>query len=502
MKLLPEKSSLALKKFFKNERPIAGLEIKDVAIRICQLQNDGSLKKSAVILEPGIIENGRIKDKEKLAENLKRLHQQFSLPKEKTPVILLVPSINVYTQVFNLPPLADGNLADAAKLNLVGISPIDLNLSYADWEKIGVREQDGRLEILGAFANSMVINEYIGSLVEAGFVPVAVEFPALALARSIKEFAAGVDIEKPQVVLNVSSDGIDFMVLRHGNLYFDYFTPWKLIQDEGRSGREILFSDFKETIIREIKKVYAFYGSHWEGRLEKLILVTQALNTEIKNFINENFQFDVIELKLNKFTDLPPSWFGVLGSMLRGRMSRAEDILISLMATGTEEDYRQSQIMFFVKSWRNIIAATLGFIILLFILVDTILSQASDKLVLQLQEIVKSPAGNEVLALQEQAKAFNQLLDKIFAARGQKSELSATLTRVNASLKNDVNITRILLDSSQSSALLTGKAADQSAAVNFKNTLFQGGFKNVSLPLSNIVVNPDKTVSFTLTFKL
>ena len=491
-----------LGKLIRPASSIAGLEIKDVAIRICQLQDDGSFKKSAVVLEPGIIENGKVKDGAKVIENLKRLHQQFSLPKEKIPVILLIPSVNVYTQVFNLPFLPEQDIAEAAKLNLAGISPIDLNTGYADWEKIGAREQDGRLEMLGAFANSAVINEYTQSLAEAGFVPVAVEFPGLALARTIKEFAAGIDIERPQVVLNVSSDGIDFMVLRRGNLYFDYFTPWKLIQEEGKLGREILFSDFKETIIREIKKVHAFYGSHWEGKLEKLILVTQALNAEIGNFVKENFQFEVIELKLNKFTDLPSSWFGVLGSTVRGKIPRSEDIFISLSAVGTEEDYRQSEIMFFIKSWRKVIFATLSFITVLFIAADTALLQASDKLAIQLQEIVKNPAGNEVVSLQEQAQNFNQLVDKILVASTQKSEWLPLLVKINTLAKNDVALTRILADSAQSSVVLIGKAADQSAAVNFKNALVQDGFKNVSLPLSNIVVNLDKTVTFTLNFKL
>ncbi len=192
---------------------IAGLEIKEGSIRIAKL-DDGKLSQAAIVLGPGIIENGEIADKARLAENLRSLHGQFGKPDEKIPVIALVPSINIYTQVFNLPILSKGNLEEAAQLNLQSISPIDWNASYADWQQIGEQEKEGKAELLGAFASKSVLDGYAKAVFAAGFIPVAVEFPALAIARTIKELAAGVDLENPQVVLNVGSDGINFMVLK------------------------------------------------------------------------------------------------------------------------------------------------------------------------------------------------------------------------------------------------------------------------------------------------
>ena len=479
---------------------IGGLEIKDSAIRIARFQN-GILKKSAAILEPGVIDNGKVKDRPRLIESLKKMHSQFAGTNEKIPVILIVPSSNIYTQVFSTPFLPEANLEDAAKLNLVSISPIDLSVGYADWQQVGIQERDGKLEILGAFSNSAVIDEYVQCLSESGFISVAVEFPALAIARAIKEYGSGIDIDKPQVVLNVSSDGIDFMVLRHGNLYFDYFTPWKLIQGEGRSGREILFSDFKETIISEIKKVSAFYGSHWEGKLDKLILVTQALNSEIKNFIKENFNFDIIEPKLSGFPDAAPSWFGVIGSAIRGKISRSEDNLISLMAIGTEEEYFQAEAMFFIKAWRSVILAIAGFVAIFFLLVDSFLYQASGQLTSQLQEI-SSGQGQEIAELQGQAEKFNNLVEKSALAKEQDIPWSPFFSKINSVVKKDMSLTRIFVDTKRTSVLLSGTANDEATAVNFKNSLIEEGFKNVSLPLSNIVINSNKTVSFTITFKL
>ncbi len=483
-----------------SDAPIAGLEIKDAAARIAQFEN-GVIKKSAVLLEPGIIEAGKVKDREKLAESLRKLHSQFSGAKEKIPVIVIIPSANIYAQVFSVPSLSGQELQDAAQLSLASISPIDLDAAYADWQQLSAVPRDNRIEMLGAFVSSPVVDEYVDVLEGAGFTPIAVEFPALALARTIRDFSAGVDIRKPQVVLNVSSDGIDFIALRHGNLYFDYFIPWKVIQEEGKAGREILFSDFKETIVKEIKKVSAFYGSHWEGALDKIILVSQALNEEISNFIKENFHFEVVELKLTQFRDLPTSWFGVLGSAIRGKMPRSEDNLISLMKVGTEEKYFRGRIQVSVKSWGNVLVATLGFLALLFVLTDSFLYRISERMISQ--NLGASGAESaEIAELQEQARRFNQLLAKVSSAEEMSESQSPFFSEINLLAQRAVTLERILVNREAGTVLLSGQAGDEATALQFKNSLVAAGYEDVSLPLSNIVPNPNQTVSFSLTFRL
>ncbi|MBI3045980.1 MAG: pilus assembly protein PilM [Candidatus Harrisonbacteria bacterium] len=480
---------------------IAGLEIKDTVLRIAQFQ-DGLLKKAAVTLEPGVIGGGRVKDKARLIAGLKRLQAEFAGSKEKVLAILSVPSANVYTQVFNTPLLSGQSLEEAANLNLKSISPIDLGAGYADWQEIGLQEKDGKLEVLAAFADRAAIDDYQQCLESAGFAAVAVEFPALAISRAIQALAVGIDIEKPQVVFNVASDGIDFMVLRRGNLYFHYFSPWKLIPADGELSSEIPFSEFKDTVIREIKKVVTFYGSHWEGRLGRLILITQALNAEISNFIKENFQFEVADLKLEGLPNLEAGWFGVIGSALRGKIPRSEDKLISLTAVGTEKEYWYSQIQFFIKIWRNVFIATLGFLVLLFILADSVIYQTSVNLGKQLRVVVREPGGAEVAELQAKARQFNQLVDKASVAKEQSVGRSPLFSKIIVLAGRGISLERILMDSQQASALLSGRADNEAAALAFKNALIKEGFRGVTLPLSNIVANLDKSVSFTITFKL
>lgn len=487
-------------KFLTPQIVVAGLEFKDAAIRVAKFEND-YLKKAAVMLEPGIIDAGKIKDKKKIVVALKKLKREFGAGDELTPVIAIIPSVNVYTKTFSTPLLSEESLEEAAILNLKTISPIEMAKGYSDWQQVSLKEEGGKIEILGAFAEGVAIDDYESALEEAGFSLMAVEFPALSIARTIKEYSVGLDINKPQVVVELASDGIEFMVMNNGELYFDYFVPWKLIQDK-KNAREILFSDFKEIIIREVKRVSNFYGSHWGERLENLTLITQALNKEITELINQNFKFKVTELKLRGQTDLAASWFGVLGAAIRGKTKRRDDNYISLMKTSTEELSWQAETMFFIKLWRNALIATFSFIIILFIAADSFFANNLVDLLNQSQKFLKGAEGAEVATLQQKAREFNRLVDKVALADDQSEDTSPFFGKIVEITGSDIEIERLSLDHNFNSVFLIGIAKDESAALAFKNALIKEGFKDVSLPLSELSAELGGEVSFTITFKL
>ncbi len=481
--------------------PIPGLEIKDAALRIAVIK-DGKLRKEGILLEPGIIEDGAIKDKSRLIGQLKDLRNQFSPgEKNKVPVIAIVPSSIVYAKVFSLPPLSEQGKLEAIQLNLQSISPIDFKSAYSDWEALGGEEKGGTTEILGAFARKESIDAYAEVLEASGFTPVAIEFPALAIARSIRQFGIGVDLSKPQVVVNVSSDGIDFMVLKNGNIYFDYFTPWKLVRQEDRASREIPFEDFKDTIVREIKKVSTFYASHWGGSLNNLILITQALEKEISEFVGKQFNYKVANLAIREFSDAPMSWIGVIGSAFRGTIPRSRDILISLEALGTEKGYLYTQIKFFIRLWRNVLITTAAFFLIVFIGADSFLAQKLNAVSQQLQQVSAMPGGSEVANLQQQAVTFNNFVEMASYAKERSKGWSAFLSRIGI-LAKDVKIMRVSINPEQKTAFVIGKASGEAVAIDFKNKLIAEGLQNVNLPLSRIEAASDGGVVFSVTFTL
>lgn len=475
---------------------IAGIELTDAGIRIAQIGNRG-LKKEGVLLEPGIIDGGIVKDKARLVAQLKALKAQFSPGKgEKIPVIVTLPSSAVYAQVFSLPALGRENRAEAVQLNLQTISPADFKTVYAGWEEM--EEKGGRADFLGAFAGREVIDAYADALMAAGFSPTAIEFSALSLARAIKEFGAGIEFAKPQVTVRISSEGIDFIILKNGGMYFNYFASWKQVKSDG-AAREISFNDFKDVIVKELRRIGTFYTSQWGGSIKDCILVTQAFEEEISKLIEDQFHYKVTKLVLRGFEDVPLSWAAVIGSAYRGTIDRSKDAFISLMAVGTEKEYLYSQVMAFVKLWRNALVAVLVSFVLIFIAADSSFAHTLASMAEQVQGAVSLPNGAEVDKLQKDAALFNALTDKaVYASQRSKawSPFLANLNRLLGAIKAE----RITLDVQQGTVFLVGRASSEASVIDFKNSLSGAGIRNVNLPLSKITDNVDGTASFSMTF--
>ncbi|MBU6141753.1 pilus assembly protein PilM [Patescibacteria group bacterium] len=478
------------------KEPLVGLEFSDSSLRIGQIVKK-SLKKEGFLLEPGIIQEGVVKDKGRLVAQLKTLKAQFAPErKEKLSVIAIIPPPRVYAQVFTLPKLNEAKEAEAIKLNLQSLTPTEYAQVYADWERL--HEKDGNVEYLGAFARREVVDLYVDALQEAGFTTVAVEFPALALARAIRMFGVGVDAEQPYIVMNITNDGIDFMIYRYGNMYFDYFTPWHLMPS-GDTAREISFDDFKATIYRELKKVSTFYANHWGGGLLNVALIAPAFQQETAQFIEDQFHYKVTQLSFRGYEAVPLSWAALIGAAYRATVNRASDIFISLMAIGTEDGYFYAQVMFLITFWRNVLLTAAMFFILMFVVVDSFLARTYVDIVQQVQGTTQLPTGVEVTQLAAQAKMFNALVTKTQYARQNSNVWSPFLEKIN-SVAQGVSFVRLQLDTTTRTGFIIAKAATQTDAIDFKNNLTKAGLQDIALPLAKIQQNIDGTISFTITF--
>ena len=486
-----------LAKLLKSETVIGGISISSTAIRFVSL-NEGIIEKIGVVLEPGVIIGGRIKNRDIFLKSLLALRNKLGNPKEEIHVIISLPPNNVYTQSFNIPLIEDRLVNEAAKLNLQLISPIDIKTAYTDWERIGETQEDGgKLELLGAFANKVMVDEYTSVFKEAGFGVVAVEFSALSLARLIKDASFNISSDKPQVVLSISSEGPEFFVLKNNKLYFNYFFPWTSVE-----GRQISLSDFGTILNQEMKKVLNFYSSHWNAQLSDLILVTQGLYSEIESIIKKSFPFITIKpLILNdKFSIINASWFLALGSAVRGRISRSDDIFISLMDVGTEQSFLESRVVYFMKIWRTIILSTLSVVVLMFFLEDLFFMQISNSLANQISVIVQRPESQEIIGLENKAKEFNSLISKAVIADAGSRKISSFFYIFSQLASNEISIQKILFDTDRSTVLINGIANSTQAVINFKNNLSnRRELRNVEFSFTSTTNNPDGSINFPIT---
>jgi hypothetical protein len=461
--------------------------------------NDGIIEKIGVVLEPGVIVSGKLKNKEPFLKALLALRYKLGNPKENIYAMVSLPPDNVYTQSFSIPIIEERLVNEAAKLNLQLLSPIDIKTAYTDWEKIGEsQEEGGKIELLGGFTNRAMVDEFVSVFREAGFGVMAIEFSSLSLARLVKTESLNANFEKPQVFLSVSSDGPEFLIIKNNKLYFNYFFPWTSVE-----GRQISFSDFGTILTQEMKKVLNFYSSHWNSQLNDLILITQGLYSEIEGIIKHDFPgINIRPLTLNeKFSNFNSSWYPALGGAIRGKIPRSEDNFISLMDVGTEQSFFESRVDYFVKIWRMIILTTLSIVVFSFFLGDMFFLNVSNNLGTQISAIVQRQETQEVLDLEKKAVEFNDLISKALYAKKNSRQVAKFFSVFSQIAGSEVSIQKVIFDSDRATVLITAIAKSNQAVINFKNNLAGlKEFRDVDFSFTSTTNNTDGTINFPITF--
>lgn len=464
---------------------IGGLDISNSAIRFIRIEGD-RLRQASETLMPGIIEDGKIKDKNGFIKALEKVHSQIVRPKEVVQIILLIPSSDVYTEVFKLPFLSEDELREAAKLNLQMISPLEIESSYADAEEISDIGEGGQIEFLGAFANRAIVDEYMNALTVAKFAVVAVEFSGLALARLIRELGPHEKQDSFSVGIMLFDDGFQFFLLKSGNLYFHYFVPLKPKED-GKS-RSINIDDIKEVLVAETEKVFNFASSHWSGEsIQKFIVITPSAFQEISETLGKNFSLPVVQLSLAKFGDAQPSAFPVLGSAIRGALPRSSDKSISLTAVGTERGYEEHRLLYFASVWRNVIVTFVAFFAIVYGVAYWAISGYAQSVSVHTVKSDTSSIQKEITPIQNDAKEFNRILSLYSKMKTSVHSISSPIDNLfTIFTAGGVSIQRLSLDTS-GNVNVSGLTSTDVAISNLKQKLeSQSGFQNVSLPLSSI----------------
>lgn len=479
---------------------VGGIEISDTALRYAGRIQRRTLTAS-LRLPPGIIQSGVVKDGANFVAALKKLHAQIvgDNPKTEVYVVVSLPSEIVYSQVFNIPILKDTNLENAVQLNLEMISPLKRGEAYSSSEQVGTRQSDGfQLEFLGAFAESEKVDHIERWLFEAGFVAVVAEFPARSLARMIMQKGQGVDFTKPLVVLDISSEGVHFLVLRNKNLYFHYYIPWKEIRLEDH---QITPAVLRELIQHNLQQVLNFHMSRWGTRVENVMLITPGLENTVKKIIADNFHLNVIAVSPEG--QFSPEYLVARGAALRGEMPRSEDTSLSLLRVGTKDEFLMWQTMNFVNFWRTFVLTAVSFLLVVFGAGDALIAVAGRSIHEQNARTAITADVHDLETLEGQATEFNNLVAKVKAVKVTQHAWSGFFEHFNAiALANKIVLKRIFFQSFDVPVLVDGSGPNEEAVLSFKNLLAaEKNIQNLDLPLTSLESSPGGT-SFSLRFKL
>lgn len=473
--------------------------MSDTALRFALLSGNKWITAS-LRLPPGIVEKGEIKNKEQFLAALKELHNQIVGPRKarkKIGVVVSLSSVDIYSQTFSLPVIEGENLERAVQLNIQMTSPIAVSETYSGWQILGEDKTSVRLEILSAFIKRELVDEMISALRAANFVPHSLESRGLSLTRVIRQLSEGFDSARSYLVLDIDDTGLEFLVIRRAQLYFQYFIPWSDIYGEER---QISQEAFEAAIVRSLHQVINFYHSHWPDPLNDIYLVVPSLREEVIRIINANFSLNILEVRLNGML-ATPEWFMALGAAIRGGMSAGRDQEISLLGISAQDEFRREQVLNFLEFWRVLIPASLGLLFVVFVLAETFLVQLNDNLDNKIKEISQSDRSTEIKDLEKKVEDFNlsvALIQNVLKESRGRFEVAG---KVNDLMRSrEIVLLRFWDQGSSLPITVNGIAKTEGAIKDFAAELGKSNeFQNVNLPLSEIRQTTEG-VQFSLTF--
>ena len=473
---------------------IGAIEISSSSIKYLLLQNN-TVTQASLRLPADILEKGKIKNPALFNQALKNLHSQITPTTKPISVVLCAPQSLTYTQSFTVPMVAQNQLAESIKLNMQMISPTNFEESFYDYQEIAQREDQGQIELLGAFSAKPPISALSNALKATGFIPVAIEFPALSLARLIRLRWGGLAQTEDYLVVYVSSEGLMALILKKGNLAFNRFTPWSEITKKTDSDN-LTFDAIKEFIADDISRVSTFYSGRTGSVLTNAVLISPVFNYEIITFVRDRLGLTLHNLAIAELPKLQASWFPALGAAIRGGIARSKDVEISLAEKDTQSAYLEEKIIDFAVVWRNIVAGTLILVLASLLVMNYLFGKQQEYLAHRIETEFSGQSIANDAAVQKKINTFNQLIAVVDATKSKERNWSSLFSELTKLAGKDIVLRKITVDD-KLNFILAGSARSDEQALAFKQRLLKAPFvASADLPLSQITRENETAVYF------
>jgi len=353
--------------FFK--KSTFGLDISDYSIEMVSL--GGSIEKPKLlamgreILEPGIVEDGKILQKEKLEAILRGLVKRPKFGQLKSNrLIFALPESKTFIHFFELPDnLKKEKIREEAEFQAIHNFPLPLKDLYFDFK---IRNK----EVLLVAAPKDIVKDYLELFKKIRLQPLALETESLSLARSLiknqKETILIVDIgarttnfsifDAGRLRLSITTDvaGNKFTQALNQKLTVSLPEAENLkkeigLNPEKKEGKVFLVLQKEiQKVISEIQKIDKYFYEKENKSFEKIILAGgSATLPNLTEYLADNLEKPVIAgdpwmkvdieiLKekeyLSKALKINPILYAtVVGSALRGLMRNAATAEINLL---------------------------------------------------------------------------------------------------------------------------------------------------------------------------
>jgi type IV pilus assembly protein PilM len=199
--------------FFGKKDHLVGLDIGSRTIKageIIETKKGLTLEKFGIVeIQPGIIEDGSIKDPEPVAEAILQLFKTYNI--KENNVAISIGGYSVIVKKINVQTMSEEQLQETIHFEAEQYIPFDISDVNLDFQILGENEQNpNQMSVLLVAAKKEMIDDYINLTQLAGLNPCIIDVDAFALQNIFEnsynledENVALIDIGASKTSLNI-----------------------------------------------------------------------------------------------------------------------------------------------------------------------------------------------------------------------------------------------------------------------------------------------------------
>ncbi len=460
------------------EEPVVGLEISDAALRIVSLlpptEKGGSSKFALATeqLQPGIIVEGKIADKNACVAALERIMKQPAAISRFA--IVTIPNEVTHTETLSFPGVIPDDQADGAiKLALNFHIPWNEEDTYFDSARIVQESETPSTEVNTEFlliaAQKSLIDEYLNVLQSANIHVVAIEPHLVSTLRIIEPHTEAT------------------MTALHGQSS-DTFTVIEGVSP--RFLRSLPHARFttKEMLDGELTRMNNYYETE-HGKLPVFVESGQlALLPYYQKLVPKSLEGTSV-------------YFAVIGAAGRGLLARREDHMVSLLPLSTETLYEFQKAVTFSDFLKTTTIAAAAFFTFAYFAIWGLMISIQEDYSRAAINISSHNVPADLIIEESRAHDFNAFILTIGDVVSPMITWSTVVQTLYARTPDGISIIGLTLGTPTTPITLTGVARSRPELNAYKKTLEQLPlFSEITLPLANLDKRAD--IPFTITFSI
>jgi type IV pilus assembly protein PilM len=214
-----------------------GLDIDGRYLSAAQVESGRVVLGASVDLPSGVIQDGEVADRDRLAEALKDFVASAGLPKS---VRLGVSNQQIVVRVIELPRIEDAKQRDAAvRFQAADAIAMPLDEAVLDHQVAGYSEApDGspRMQVVVVAARRSMVEALLEAAKKAGLKPESVDLDAFALVRMFAAASAGAPDETARVYCHLG--GVSNLAIAVGTACL-FTRPLSAVWDDDEAGAHL-----------------------------------------------------------------------------------------------------------------------------------------------------------------------------------------------------------------------------------------------------------------------